>query len=213
MITKLLLIRHGETSWNALGKFQGSQNIDLSEEGIIQAKYLEKRLRNSFDCMYCSPLKRAYETADIICENINIKPIIKEGIKEIDFGKWEGLTVKQIEELYPNEFKIWTTDREKAPLCGGNDGSIKFASARAKKCLIDLVNENRGKTIAVVAHGGIIKASLIGLLEWDMTMYHKISLGNTAICELHFNDKNEVKIVTINDTSHLPQNYKIKSYV
>ena len=63
------------------------------------------------------------------------------------------------------------------------------------------------------AHGGIIKAGLIGIFDWNMTMYHKINLGNTAICKLSFNDELYPRLVTLNDTSHLPNDYEIKSYV
>lgn len=212
MITKLLLIRHGETEWNALGKFQGSKNIDLSDAGIKQAGYLKERLDGAFDCIYTSPLNRAQKTAEILCSEMNIAPIVTKDLREIDFGEWEGLTIDEIRNTYGKEFALWRSDEINAPLCGGEQ-SIKLASIRAKKCVLDIVNSNKGKTIAIVAHGGIIKAAILGLFDLKMTMYHKITLGNTAISELHFNENNEAKIVTLNDTSHLPKDMEIKSYV
>jgi probable phosphoglycerate mutase len=212
MKTTLFLVRHGETKWNTLGKFQGCTDINLSDEGVFQAKLLRKRVENSFDFIYSSPLKRANDTANIICSNININPQIEPSIREINFGEWEGLTIKEIKELYPENFKVWRTDELTAPICGG-DLSIKMASIRAKEAILKIVNNHKGKRIMIVAHGGIIKAGLIGLFHWKMTMYHQIVLGNTSICKLSFDDSLKPTIVSLNDTSHLPDDYKIKSYV
>lgn len=212
MTTRILLIRHGETDWNKLGKFQGCKDIDLSEEGIIQAKYIAKRINDSFDYLYSSPLKRAVQTAKIIGSNKNVNPTIISEIAEINFGEWEGLTVKEISNNFPQEFKIWRCDKLEGPLCGG-DLSIKNASIRAKNAILNVAVKHKDKTILIVAHGGIIKAGLIGIFNWDMTMYHKISLGNTAISEIAFDANLNPLLTKLNDTSHLPVDYKIKSYV
>lgn len=212
MATTLLLVRHGETKWNALGKFQGCKDIELSDEGIFQANFLRTKLENSFDYIYTSPLKRALDTANVICSNMDIKPEIEPALREINFGDWEGLTIKEIKELYPDNFKLWRDDKIDSPLCGG-DLSIRLASIRATEGILNLVHKHKNKTIIIVSHGGIIKAGLIGLFDWNMTMYHKISLGNTSICKLSFNDELYPRLVTLNDTSHLPHDYKIKSYV
>lgn len=210
MTTTLLLVRHGETEWNTLGKFQGCTDIDLSADGLLQADYLRKRLENNFDYIYTSPLKRASETANIICTNMNINPQVEDSLREINFGDWEGLTIHQIKELYPDAFHLWTSDKINAPI-PGNDLSINFASNRASNSIINIANKHKDKTIVILAHGGIIKAALIGLFGWDMSMYHKITIGNTAICKINFNDELTPKIVTINDASHLPANYSSKS--
>lgn len=202
--TVVSLVRHGETEWNILGRFQGCTDIELSEEGIVQAGYLKNKIKNNYDIIYTSPLKRAVKTAEIIAESKGISPIIAPEIREINFGKWEGLNVKDIQSDFPNEFTRWRNDKEEAPICGG-DLSIKKASERAKDAIIKIVKENIGKNIIVVAHGGIIKAALIGIFGWDMTMYHKIFLGNTSISKIIFNDSMKPIIETINDTNHLPE--------
>lgn len=212
MSTSIMLIRHGETEWNALGKFQGSKDIDLSKEGILQAEFLKNRFKKNFDYIYCSPLKRALKTAKIISEDMNLHPIIYPQLREIDFGEWEGLTVKDIKNNYPELFKLWLIDDTTGPLCGG-DGSLKKASIRATDAILEIVKENKNKNIAVVAHGGIIKAALIGIFNWNMSMYHKIRLGNTSITRLYFDDNMNPLILGLNDTSHLPDDYNIKSYV
>ena len=212
MDTTLTLIRHGETEWNALGKFQGCKDISLSKEGRLQATYLKKRFKSKFDYIYTSPLKRAIQTAAIITESSKIKPIIELELREINFGDWEGLTIKEIETNYPEKFIEWKND-ELNGLMSGGDLSLKKASMRAKGAILEIIKNHQGDNIIIVAHGGIIKAGLIGIFDWKMTMYHKILLGNTAVCKIVFDDNFDSKLITLNDTSHLPEKYTIRSFI
>ncbi|KHD17078.1 histidine phosphatase family protein [Clostridium butyricum] len=202
MKTTIMLIRHGETEWNILGKFQGSTDIPLSNEGIRQAFMLKERLKSDFDYIFSSPLKRAYETAKILCDESGKQVSIAEEIREINFGKWEGLTVKGIAEKYPDIFNEWRNDKREGKFCGG-DMSTLNASIRAKNCIMEIANKHKGKKIVIVAHGGIIKAGLIGIFEWDMSMYHKIALGNTCVNTITFNDDMKPALLGLNDTNHL----------
>ncbi|MCB2293494.1 histidine phosphatase family protein [Clostridium algoriphilum] len=212
MNTTITLVRHGETSWNVLGKFQGCQDIILSTEGIKQAEYLSKRFVNKFDCIYTSPLKRAKQTAEIISQNSNITPMVEEGLTEIDFGEWEGLTVKEVVTNFPEKYIEWKNDELDGPMCGG-EISLKIASNRAKEAILKIAEKHQGENVIIVAHGGIIKAGLVGVFDWKMNMYHKMILGNTSVSKIIFDDNLSPKIITLNDTSHLPDNYVIKSYV
>lgn len=202
MKTTIMLIRHGETEWNILGKFQGSTDIPLSNEGIRQAFMLKERLKSDFDYIFSSPLKRAYETAKILCNESGKQVSIAEEIREINFGEWEGLTVKGIAEKYPDIFNEWRNDKREGKFCGG-DMSTLNASIRAKNCIMEIANKHKGKKIVIVAHGGIIKAGLIGIFEWDMRMYHKIALGNTCVNTITFNDDMKPALLGLNDTNHL----------
>lgn len=202
MTTTLLLIRHGETPWNALGKVQGVHNIDLSENGILQAKCLKERLQGNFTAIYASPLNRAYETARILCENTDLTPLKVDELREIDFGSWEGLTFKEIARDYASCYANWKVDDEIGAMYDG-DGSIYNVSKRGKDCILHLVQKHPGETIAVVSHGGFIKATLIGLFGWKMSMYHHFALGNTCVTTINFNDALSPMLMCLNDTSHL----------
>ena len=202
MITTLLLIRHGETPWNALGKVQGVKNIDLSENGIMQAKCLKERLKGNFAAVYSSPLNRAYETAQIICEDTTTTPIKIDDLREVDFGSWEGLTFKEIARDYKTFFDTWKIDDVTGPMYDG-DQSIYNVSQRGKNCIESLIKKHKGETIAIVSHGGFIKSTLIGLFDWKMSMYHHFALGNTCVPTIHFNDTLSPMLIGLNDTSHL----------
>jgi len=205
MKTTLLLVRHGETKWNVLGKFQGSQNTDLSEAGIHQAELLSKRLNGDFDVVYSSPLNRALATSDRICSYSALSPIPIQALTEIHFGTWEGLTFEEIKETYPEHFIKWRTDALVGPMYDG-ELSIQNASLRAKSCIHDLVLSHPGQKIVVVSHGGLIKAALVGLFNWRMTMYHQMILGNTCITTIQFYTALSPILIGLNDTSHLIEN-------
>ena len=207
MKTEIYLVRHGETDWNKEGKFQGCTDISLSKEGIQQAHLLKDTLNNDFDYIYTSPLSRAAQTAEILCENHKkIKPVIIPDLREINFGAWEGLTIMQIREQYPAEYQAWRTDEEHANLIGG-DLTLRNASNRAKDAILKLAEKHAGKKIVVVAHGGILKAALIGIFDWKMTMYHRFFLGNTSVSKISIGNSQVPILIKLNDTSHLPAEY------
>ena len=93
---KIYLIRHGETSWNTLGRLQGRTDIELNENGIRLAKITGEKLKDvHFDLAIASPLKRAYETAGLVLGDRNIPILTDERIEEISFGEWEGLCCRR----------------------------------------------------------------------------------------------------------------------
>lgn len=205
MKTEIYLVRHGETEWNKEGKFQGCTDIHLSQEGILQAELLKKVLNNHFDYIYTSPLSRAKQTAEILCQDSNtVKPAIIEDLREINFGAWEGLTINQIREQYPVSYQAWRTDEIHGNLVGG-DLTLRSASDRAKAAILNLAEKHAGKKIVFVAHGGILKAALIGIFDWKMTMYHRFFLGNTSVSRISIGNSQVPILITLNDTGHLPE--------
>ncbi len=202
MTTTVYLIRHGETLWNKSGRIQGCTDIDLSPVGIEQAHKMAKRMQGKFDIVYSSPLNRAFETAQILCEGTDITPIKHNGIKEINFGSWEGLTFPQVAETYPDAYSNWKVDKEEGRMLDG-EVSIRNASIRSKEAIYDIVNRNQGKHIALVSHGGLIKSAILGLFELDMTMYHKFVIGNTGITIINFDNNLNPRLITLNDDSHV----------
>ncbi len=204
MSTEILLIRHGETEWNKLGKFQGTVDIPLSDEGRSQAMALKKSLHGDFQAVYASPLVRAMETARILCQDTRQQVIPCEGMKEINFGAWEGLTLDEIKNTYPSELAAWRSDEKNGPFVGG-DISIRNASIRAAKAIRAVAEKHPDEKVLIIAHGGIIKAGLIGLFEWKMTMYHHFYVGNTAISKVNFRSPDYPILESFNDTCHLKE--------
>lgn len=144
---KIYIVRHGETDWNKKGIIQGSTDIVLNDTGIAQA-YQTKQLLEliNFDCIYCSPLMRARQTADIINEDIKAPLVIDNRLAERNFGLFEGRNVKDI------DFKsIWDLNND----ISNNkiESTISFFE-RVHEALIDIIKLDYNNVI-IVAHGGV----------------------------------------------------------
>nr|5ZKK_A Chain A, Phosphoglycerate mutase family protein, putative [Entamoeba histolytica HM-1:IMSS-A]5ZKK_B Chain B, Phosphoglycerate mutase family protein, putative [Entamoeba histolytica HM-1:IMSS-A]6M1X_A Chain A, Phosphoglycerate mutase family protein [Entamoeba histolytica]6M1X_B Chain B, Phosphoglycerate mutase family protein [Entamoeba histolytica]6M1X_C Chain C, Phosphoglycerate mutase family protein [Entamoeba histolytica]6M1X_D Chain D, Phosphoglycerate mutase family protein [Entamoeba hi len=204
-MTKLILIRHGETEWNLLGKIQGCTDIELTPNGIQQANEVAQQIKGNFDIIYSSPLHRALITAQKIAGDKEVHLI--EGMKEIPFGTWEGHT---FEELNGDiNYKKFLSGEDGCPF-DSTGMSIASWSKKNAQLLLDLCKQNENKTIVCVSHGAWIKTSILGLLEMEPTMYHKFQLGNTGITTFIFRHGHPV-LTSFNSTQHLLTENKSKT--
>ena len=125
---QLILIRHGQTEWNASQKYQGHTDIPLDDTGRQQARRLAEHLLQleKVEAVYASDLVRARETAEIIAQAFNLKPLIDPRLRELCFGKWEGLTFNQVYAIYRAEFEQWYNSRQS--LCAGGESFSDVAN-------------------------------------------------------------------------------------
>ncbi len=184
-VTRLYLIRHGQTEENNTGVLAGSTDVPLNDHGRAQAAILRGRINAlEVNTLFSSPLQRATETATIIFGET--APIITDSsIQEYHFGEWEGLHFKEIEELYPDEWKMWLTDWEQTRI----PGSEAFAAfkQRVTSFVDELVTANQGQKIAIVSHGGCIRTLLAHYFcESVKEGYWKFKVDNAALTELEF---------------------------
>jgi broad specificity phosphatase PhoE len=164
-MTKLYLIRHGETDWNKQGKYTGQMDISINETGREQAKKVAEEMKNlEPEVIYSSDLKRALETARAISEILDI-PIIKdERLREIHQGEWEGLHITEIQAQYTKEFDA----RKENPLTVAAPGgeSIGDVDIRVRSFLDDITQNHPNGEVAVSSHGivlGIIRTIAVGI--------------------------------------------------
>jgi alpha-ribazole phosphatase len=205
MSVKLFLIRHGQTLWNREGRYQGDRDIDLTEEGIRQASLTAEYLSDvKFSGIYSSPLKRAADTANIINEKNkekNLKIIIRDNLKEMHFGKWEGMKFEQLGKVYHEEFHKWLSDPYNYCPTGGE--SFKQLRERSIKEIDNIVRENeKGSNVAVVTHGGVILSILVYWLKIPLARWRSIILHQGAI-SIAVVDRGFPYISTINFAGHL----------
>jgi len=205
MAVKLFLIRHGQTLWNQEGRYQGDKDIDLTKEGIRQARLTAEYLSDvNFSNIYSSPLKRAVDTANIINKinkGKNLKIIIRDNFKEMHFGKWEGMKFEQLGKVFPEEFHQWLNDPYNYCPTGGE--SFNQVKERSIKEIENIVKENEeGSNVAVVAHGGVILSILVYWLQIPLPRWRSIILHQGAI-NIAVVDRGFPYISTINFTGHL----------
>lgn len=110
----IYLARHGETDWNLKGLIQGHTDIPLNETGKQQAYELAAAIKDkgiSINRIYSSDMKRARETAEIVAKELSVEAQALKGIQEVNLGRWEGHTWKQVRELFPDEYRVWYENR------------------------------------------------------------------------------------------------------
>lgn len=156
----LYVTRHGETDWNVFSRIQGQTDTPLNETGVRQAKELAERLleeKPEIGKIYASRQKRAYETAKIVAEKLQAEVVVKDGLEEISFGKWEGYTWKQVKELFFDEYKEWHENRRyKVPPEGE---SYQQLLERLLPALQEISREEK-EDVLVVTHSAVIMTLL-----------------------------------------------------
>lgn len=155
--TKLCLIRHGETTWNAERRLQGHTDIPLNAKGVQQARQMAQAIKNtklSFDALYTSDLKRAADTANAIVELFGVEARVDGALRERHFGALQGLTIQEAPLLQP---AIWQAHiaRDLEHELGGGESIRQFA-IRVQTVLDKIQEQHTGKTILLVSHGGTL---------------------------------------------------------
>lgn len=198
-MTEIYLSRHGQTIWNLSKRLQGSANSELTPNGIERAKILARRLNNiDLDCIYTSPIKRAYETAVILKGNKNIDIICEEGLRELSFGDYEGYTEEELlkENRGYEISKIFNGDIEtRCP----NGESLKELYSRVNIALDKILIKEKNKKILIVSHGMALKAIVNYFREDDN--FFDIIMGQVTLSKV-IEDNNKFKFEFINDGSH-----------
>lgn len=206
-MTKLYLVRHGETEWNASSKVQGTIDTALNEKGIQQAELVGRKLaREKIDYIYTSSLKRARTTADIIGKHASLQVSELHDYREICLGPWQGLTIEEINNQYSDHFKVYRERPSEFNMPGAEtflEVSTRFCNAIHKA-----VAEHKDKKIVIVSHGAAIKAAIISILGIEIDHYNKFRIDNASISILNFSEKYHGGVVVQcwNDTCHLQDN-------
>lgn len=181
---KLFLIRHGQTDWNIKGKIQGSCDIELNHTGIKQAEELSNKVlenKYKFSKIYSSPQRRAVKTAEILSKVTNIEYISTEGLEEINFGEWEGLSWAEVKEKYPTEYDEWYINRRYAKPPKGQ--SYQDMVERVLKAIHKIINENCDD-VAIVTHSALIMCLQCCLTNTPFDKMTKFKTDNTSITEI-----------------------------
>ena len=170
MPTRLILIRHGETSWNLQKRYLGRADIGLNDKGIKQARSLGRRLgKEKIHKVYSSDARRALKFAGIAFKGLTITKA--PGLKEMDFGIFEGMTYEQIMRKYPEIYSNWLRSPFKTVIPEGED--LNDFRKRVMKIFKKIIALNRNKTFVIVTHAGPIRVIIGDILKpgsiWDRT--------------------------------------------
>lgn len=199
--TRIILVRHGETDWNATGRIQGHSDTPLNALGRHQAQRVAQRLAcETVRALYSSDLARAFETATIIGQRLGLPVVTSPRWRERQYGAWEGLTSIEIQARYPVQFAEWrarTTDF--APPQGETRSHLL---ARALTELQSLARRHVGEVVVVVTHGGlcyVLIHHLLGSVDGDR---REFSFGNASLHTLEMVE-DRWSVISVNDITHL----------
>lgn len=199
-LTRLILIRHGETIWNRQKRYMGHSDVPLNETGVRQAEALAVRLASEpFEAIYSSDLQRARRTAEIIARDSGVAVRLDPRLRELSFGQWEGTTEDDLRSAHPQEYLAWQTDPSFVPP-GGE--SMDQLGERAYAALREIARNHLMGTVTVVAHGGSLHAGVLMALGMPLRGRWSFYLYNASISELWIAE-NEAVLVRVNDTHHL----------
>ena len=202
MSTRIYLIRHGATQLSAEDRFAGATDVDLSDEGRKQAQALAVRLADDhITAVYCSPMRRTVETASIVARPQDLKPITRDGLREIHHGRWESMRRGEVEAQFPEEYAAWEEDPFIYAPLGGESGLSVMA--RALPVIREIVAEHRDENVAVVSHKATIRLLLSSVLGFDPRGYRdRLDQAPACLNVLDFKDTVRVRLMLFNDISH-----------
>ncbi|MFQ9288076.1 MAG: histidine phosphatase family protein [Intestinibacter bartlettii] len=209
MTNTIYIVRHGQTEWNLLGKTQGHGNSDLTPKGIEQAELLaDSMTKYPIDYIYSSDLGRAYQTAEIIGNKLNIEVERTEALREMNFGTWEGRIIKDIIEEDPELYKMWRNEPHLAKIPQGE--TLSQIKERTDAFIKEINEKYDGKHIVLVTHSLCARIMLLSFLDSDVKNIYRINQANTALNIIELRDYGPV-VMKMNDTTHIINDTKLEN--
>lgn len=198
MVTRFILIRHGQTEWNREERFRGRVDIPLNETGKAQATKIAARLANEpIDAIYSGPLQRALQTAAPLAEAKHLQVQVEQGLNDISFGALEGLSVEEARRKFPEVIDKWLNEPGHCKFPKGD--SVKGVRERLETTLDALAANHPDQTIALVSHRVVCHALICMVLGLTMDALWRIRLDNGCINRFERHDSRYV-LTLMNET-------------
>jgi 2,3-bisphosphoglycerate-dependent phosphoglycerate mutase len=184
---RLLLVRHGETAWNAVGRLQGQTPLPLNARGQRQAVALTRAIATeSVQAVYSSDLQRARQTAHSIATALGLLVQHEAGWREMAFGRWEGLTWAEIQQRDPAALAAWQADSLHVAPPEGE--TLAQVHERVKAAFAGLIAAHQGHTVVVVSHGGPLRLLLCLTLGLPPQAHWRFMLHPGSLSALHLDE-------------------------
>lgn len=207
-MTRIILVRHGQTEWNRNERFRGHADIPLNATGMRQAEATGERVAAEWQlsAIYSSPLSRAVDTGQAIADHLArsyqartpVQPI--SNLSDIDYGDWQGLTPEEARLRWPMEINAWYTSPQTLQIPGGE--SLEDLRLRAMQAVDQIIKRHPGETIAIVGHTVINRVILLGMLGLGNERFWRLRQDTCAINVIEA-ENGAFTLVTLNDTCHL----------
>ena len=203
---KFFVVRHGETDWNKLGRFQGHTDISLNDRGLSQARETAAASEDwGYTAIYSSPLVRTVQVAEEIAKVTPMLVSQEPGLKELSLGDLEGVTGEEMRNDWPDLFAAWRTEPEKMSMPNGE--SLGELRDRTWQVILDIERKHSSDdSIVVISHNFAIRSIVNELLGMPLAYFHRMSLNLASVCTFDSDERGR-RLTGYNSTSHLsPEN-------
>ncbi len=202
-MTRIIMVRHGQSLANAEHLFAGHSDFDLSDFGRQQAEAAAKYLltHEKIDAIYSSDLKRAFHTACPIGKAFGLEIIPDAGLREIYAGEWEGLAFEYISEHYPDAFSVWKNDYSHARPVGGEATAEVYE--RIIPHILSLAESHDGQCILLATHATVVRAFDAYARGYSAKQTGKVSFSHNASISIYSLSGDRAEVIQSNITEHL----------
>jgi broad specificity phosphatase PhoE len=200
-MTRIILVRHGQTPWNKDKIFRGSRDIPLNDTGREEASLAGEWLKGQrIDAAYCSPLSRARDTGEAIARHHGLKVLDLPGLTDLCYGDWEGVPLTEVKVKYADLYRQWEAAPQAVRFPGGE--TLDEVKARALGAVAEVLARHAGQTVLLAAHRAVNKVLIAAFIGLDNSHFWRLGQDTTAINYFHY--VNGVwHIMLLNDTCHL----------
>ena len=203
-MTKIILVRHGHVEGISPERYRGRVDLTLTAEGRRQAAVTADRIHATWRpaAVFASPLSRCRATAEAIATPLGLSPRPLDGLIDIDYGQWQGLTPDEVRARWPGLLETWYRAPDWAAIPGGE--TLQDVLVRALSALRDVVDEHPSDTLVLVAHDSVNRVILLHALGLPLSRYWRLGQHPCAINEIDLLGDGSV-VLSMNETGHLKQ--------
>jgi phosphoserine phosphatase len=201
LMTRIYLLRHGQTQWNKELRFRGRADIPLDENGCRQASAVaDAFMDKGIKAIYTSPLRRSVETARPLAEVLHLNVVTLQGLIDVNYGEWEGLAYDEVRNRYAELYHEWEEHPDVVRFPNGE--SLDEVKRRSFSAFMEAVEKNSGEAILIIPHRVINKVLLCAILGIGNDHFWSIRQDTACINVIEYYD-NRFVLVSMNDTCHL----------
>lgn len=205
-MTTLILMRHGHVEGISPERFRGRAELPLSALGVRQAKALAQRVVARFSpvALYTSPMARSIATGEPIAQALGLSSSVLNGLHDLDYGQWQGLTHEEVSGRWPELYRSWYSSPHLIRFPGGE--SLQDLVARTADGLREVLDRHPHKpdVVLLIGHDSVNRALLLQLLDQPLSAYWRVAQSPCCINHIDIHD-HKITIYCINDTAHLEQ--------
>jgi len=203
-MTKIILVRHGHVEGRSPERFRGRADLMLTAEGLRQAEATAHRIHANWTpvAVYASPLGRCKATAAAIARPFGLSPVTLDGLVDIDYGEWQGLTPDEVRARWPGPLETWYRAPDWAAIPGGE--TLQQVLTRTVSALREVIGRHPGGTVVLVGHDSVNRVMLLHALGLPVSRYLRLGQDPCAINEIEFS-ADGFTVLSMNETYHLKQ--------